>query len=129
MGEPQRSVKRPIEFRSKIDLMDATPGCEECKNVSFINNLNFKNIDGLHGLNFECFSDEVHACIEESSLSALSKMIQAFVDIYGHSLPEGFMSWHDVYKYYILSSLSALEDNAITNCSSRTLECIQKKIK
>lgn len=31
LGEPQSSVKRPIEFRRKIDLMDATPGCEECK--------------------------------------------------------------------------------------------------
>ncbi|KAI5405491.1 MAG2-interacting protein 2 isoform X1 [Lathyrus oleraceus] len=98
---------------------------QECKNVSFINNLNFKNIAGLRGLNFECFSDEVYACIEESSLSALSKMIQAFVDIYGHSLPEGFMSWQDVYKYYILSSLSALEAKATTDFSSRTPECIQ----
>ncbi|KAI5409945.1 hypothetical protein KIW84_055416 [Lathyrus oleraceus] len=97
---------------------------QECKNVSFINNLNFKNIAGLRGLNFECFSDEVYACIEESSLSALPKMIQAFVDIYGHSLPEGFMSWQDVYKYYILSSLSALEAKATTDFSSRTPECI-----
>ncbi|CAI8613159.1 unnamed protein product [Vicia faba] len=31
LGESQSSVKRPIEFRSKIDLMEATPGCEECK--------------------------------------------------------------------------------------------------
>ncbi|KAI5423645.1 hypothetical protein KIW84_030025 [Lathyrus oleraceus] len=98
---------------------------QECKNVSFINNLNFKNIAGLHGLNFECFSDEVYACIEESNLSALSKMIQAFVDMYGHSLPEGFMSWQDAYKYYILSSLSALEAKATTDFSSRTPECIQ----
>ncbi|KAI5447880.1 hypothetical protein KIW84_015359 [Lathyrus oleraceus] len=101
---------------------------QECKNLSFINNLNFKNIAGLRGLNFECFSDEVYACIEESSLSALSKMIQAFVDIYGHSFPEGFMSWQDVYKYYILSSLSALESKSTTNFSSRTPECIQKNL-
>ncbi|KAI5395832.1 hypothetical protein KIW84_062135 [Lathyrus oleraceus] len=46
----------------------------------------------LRGLNFECFSDEVYACIKENSLSSLPKMIQAFVDVYGHSLPEGFMS-------------------------------------
>ncbi|KAI5420205.1 hypothetical protein KIW84_044116 [Lathyrus oleraceus] len=31
LGESQSSGKRPIEFRSKIDLMDVTPGCEECK--------------------------------------------------------------------------------------------------
>ncbi|KAI5423643.1 hypothetical protein KIW84_030023 [Lathyrus oleraceus] len=93
---------------------------QECKNVSFINNLNFKNIVGLRGLNFKCFSDEVYACIEESSLSALSKMIQAFVDMYGHSFPEGFMSWQDIYKYYILSLLSALEAKATIDFSSRT---------
>ncbi|KAK7282539.1 hypothetical protein RIF29_11407 [Crotalaria pallida] len=98
---------------------------EECKNVSFINNLNFKNIAGLHGLNFECFSDEVYACIEESSLSALSKMVQALGNIYGDSLPEGFMSWQDVYKYYILSSLRALETEASTDSSIRTPEYLQ----
>lgn len=98
---------------------------EECKNVSFIKNLNFKNIAGLHGLNFECFSDEVYACIEESSLSALSKMVQVLVNIYGDSLPEGFMSWQDVYKYYILSSLRALETKATTGSSIRTPEYLQ----
>lgn len=97
----------------------------ECKNVSFINNLNFKNIAGLHGLNFECFSGEVYACIEESSLSALSKMVQAFVNIYGDSLPEGFMSWQDVYKYYILSSLRTLETKATTDSGNRTPEYLQ----
>ncbi|RDX93389.1 MAG2-interacting protein 2, partial [Mucuna pruriens] len=98
---------------------------QECKNVSFINNMNFKNIAGLHGLNFECFSDEVFACIEENSLSALSKMVQAFVNIYGDSLPDDFMSWQDVYRYYILSLLSALETKVTTESSIRTPEYLQ----
>ncbi|XP_020232050.1 MAG2-interacting protein 2 [Cajanus cajan] len=98
---------------------------QECKNVSFINNLNFKNIAGLHGLNFECFSAEVYACIEESSLSALSKMVQALENMYGDSLPDGFMSWQDVYKYYILSSLRALETTVTTDPSVRTPEYLQ----
>ncbi|TKY74056.1 MAG2-interacting protein 2 [Spatholobus suberectus] len=98
---------------------------QECKNVSFINNLNFKNIAGLHGLNFECFSDEVYACIEESSLSALSKMVQVLVDMYGDSLPDGFMSWQDVYKYYILSLLRTLGTEVTTNSSVRTPEYLQ----
>lgn len=98
---------------------------QECKNVSFINNLNFKNIAGLRGLNFECFSDEVYACIEESCLSALSNMVQAFANIYGESLPEGFMTWQDVYKYYILTSLRALETRVTTDSGSRTPECLQ----
>ncbi|XP_027353280.1 MAG2-interacting protein 2 isoform X1 [Abrus precatorius] len=98
---------------------------QECKNVSFINNLNFKNIAGLHGLNFECFSDEVYACIEKSNLSALSKMVQALVNIYGDALPEGFMSWQDVYKYYILNLLRVLESEVTTDSSIRTPECLQ----
>ncbi|KAI5444051.1 hypothetical protein KIW84_012606 [Lathyrus oleraceus] len=36
--------------------------------------------------------------------------------------------YKDVYKYYILSSLSALEAKATTDFSSRTLECIQKNL-
>ncbi|XP_019416845.1 PREDICTED: MAG2-interacting protein 2 isoform X1 [Lupinus angustifolius] len=98
---------------------------EECKNVSFINNLNFKNIAGLHGLNFECFQDEVYACIEESNLSALSKMVQALGNIYGDSLPEGFLSWQDVYKYYIQNSLRALVTKASIDSSIRTPEYLQ----
>ncbi|MED6209594.1 hypothetical protein PIB30_056253 [Stylosanthes scabra] len=98
---------------------------QECKNLSFLKNLNFKNIAGLHGLNFECFNDEVYACIDESSLSALSKMVQTLANIYGNSLPEGFMSWQDVYKYYILHLLSDLESKATNESSSRTPEYLQ----
>ncbi|CAJ1974435.1 unnamed protein product [Sphenostylis stenocarpa] len=98
---------------------------QECKNVSFITNLNFKNIAGLHGLNFECFSDEVYACIEESSLSALSQMVQTLVSIYGDSLPDGFMSWQDIYKYYVLSLLKTLETKVTTDSSIRTPEYLQ----
>ncbi|MED6165743.1 hypothetical protein PIB30_102472 [Stylosanthes scabra] len=101
---------------------------QECKHVSFVKNLNFKNIAGLHGLNFECFNDEVYACIEESSLSALSKMVQTVANIYGNSLPEGFISWQDVYKYYILHLLSDLESKATNESSSRTPEYLQSFI-
>ncbi|KAI4307064.1 hypothetical protein L6164_030294 [Bauhinia variegata] len=98
---------------------------EECKNVAFINSLNFKNIAGLDGLNFECFSNEVYAHIDESSLLALAKMVQALVNMYSDSLPEGFMSSQDVYKYYILSSIRALETTATTDFSTRTSEYLQ----
>ncbi|KAG5019237.1 hypothetical protein JHK87_015092 [Glycine soja] len=98
---------------------------QECKNSSFINNLNFKNIAGLHGLNFEYISDEVYACIEESSLSALSKLVQTLVNMYGDSLPDDFMSWQDVYKYYILSLLRALETKVTTDSGIRTPEYLQ----
>ncbi|XP_027903385.1 MAG2-interacting protein 2 isoform X3 [Vigna unguiculata] len=98
---------------------------QECKNISFVTNLNFKNIAGLHGLYFECFSDEVYACIEESSLSALSKMVQALVNMYGDSLPDGFMSWQDVYRYYVVSLLKDLETKVTTDSSNRTPEYLQ----
>ncbi|KAL4300939.1 hypothetical protein S245_060885 [Arachis hypogaea] len=101
---------------------------QECKRVSFVNNLNFKNIAGLHGLNFECFSEEVYACIDDSSLSALSKMVQTLANIYGDSLPEGFMSWQDVYKHYILHLLSDLESKAANESSGRTPEYLQSFI-
>ncbi|KAF7830751.1 MAG2-interacting protein 2 isoform X1 [Senna tora] len=98
---------------------------QECRNVSFINKLNFKNIAGLGGFNFECFSNEVYAHIDENNLSALAKMVEALVNFYNGSLPENFMSWQDVYKYYILNLLRALETRATTDFSIRTPEYLQ----
>ncbi|XP_054797904.1 MAG2-interacting protein 2 isoform X2 [Prosopis cineraria] len=98
---------------------------KECRNVSFIKNLNFKNIAGLHGLNFECFSNEVYAHIDNDSLSALAKMVEAFVNFFNDALPQDFMSWQDVYKYYILDMLRALETRATTDVGIRTPEYLQ----
>ncbi|KAI9110694.1 hypothetical protein K1719_018132, partial [Acacia pycnantha] len=95
---------------------------QECRNVSFIKNLNFKNIAGLRGLNFECFSREVYAHIDENSLSALAKMVEALVNFFNDALPQDLMSWQDVYKYYILNMLRALETRASTDFGIRTPE-------
>ncbi|KAK9292568.1 hypothetical protein L1049_020542 [Liquidambar formosana] len=87
---------------------------QECRRVSFIKNLNFKNIAGLAGLNFECFSSEVYNHIDEVNLEALAKMVQNLVSICTNSVPEGLISWQDVYKHYVLNLLTTLESKART---------------
>ncbi|XP_042492320.1 MAG2-interacting protein 2 isoform X2 [Macadamia integrifolia] len=77
---------------------------QECRRVSFIKNLNFKNIAGLGGLKFECFSNEVYKSIDESSVEALAKMVQNLVSI--HTDSEHFVSSQEVYKHYVLSLLA-----------------------
>lgn len=98
---------------------------QECRDISFISKLNFKNIAGLYSLNFECFSNEVYAHIDENSLSALAKMVETLTNLYNGSLPEDFMSWQDVYKYYTLNLLRALETRATIDFSTRTPEYLQ----
>lgn len=88
---------------------------QECKRVSFIKNLNFKNIAELGGLNLQSFSSEVYAHISDLTLEALAKMVQTLVSIYTDSVPVGLISWQDVYKYYILSLLTNLESTARTD--------------
>lgn len=90
---------------------------QECRKVSFIKNLNFKNIAGLGGLNLEGFSNEVYANINELSLEALAKMVQTLTSTCADTVPEGFIHWQDVYKYYILSLLAHLESRARTEFS------------
>ncbi|KAJ4975918.1 hypothetical protein NE237_001024 [Protea cynaroides] len=80
---------------------------QECRRVSFIKQLNFKNIAGLGGLKFECFSNEVCRNIDEFSVEALAKMVQNLVSI--HTDSECLISWQDVYKHYVLSLLATLD--------------------
>ena len=98
---------------------------QECKRVSFIKNLNFKNIAGLGGVNLECLSSEVYAHIEESSLEALAKMVQTLASIYTDPVPEGLISWQDVYRHHVLSLLTALETSAMTDFKIKSPENLQ----
>ncbi|KAK0592689.1 hypothetical protein LWI29_023622 [Acer saccharum] len=99
---------------------------KECKRVSFIKNLNFKNIAGLGGLNLQGFSSEVYANINEFSLEALAKMVQTLVsNSYTDSVPEGLMMWQDVYKYYVLSLLTNLESRSRTDFNVESPENFQ----
>ncbi|KAA8544424.1 hypothetical protein F0562_022436 [Nyssa sinensis] len=87
---------------------------QQCNRVSFIRGLNFKNIAGLGGLNYECFGSEVYAHVDEFSVEALAKMVQTLVGIYTDPMPEGLISGQDVYKHYVKSLLATLETGAKT---------------
>ncbi|KAL6127522.1 hypothetical protein ACLB2K_070887 [Fragaria x ananassa] len=98
---------------------------QECVRVAFIVDLNFKNIAGLWGLNFKCLSYEVYMHVNDSSLEALSKMIQTLTSIYSDPLPEGLITWQDVYKHYIWSLLTALETKAGSASIIKNTEILQ----
>ena len=98
---------------------------QECKRLSFLANINFKNIAGLGGLNFECFNHEIYKYIDDSSLEVLAKMIENLTSIYTDPLPDGLMSWKDVYKHYIFSLLKTLENKARTDFVVKRPENLQ----
>eukprot|EP00258_Populus_trichocarpa_P025787 XP_024441806.1 MAG2-interacting protein 2 isoform X4 [Populus trichocarpa] len=98
---------------------------QECQRVSFINNLNFKNVAGLDGLNLQSFRNEVFSHVDEFSVEALAKMVQALVSIYTDSVPEGLILWPDVYKHYVMSLLMNLENRVRTEFDVRNAEKFQ----
>ena len=92
---------------------------EECKKVSFIDGLNYKNIAGLDNLNFEHFNEEVCKNIRASTITALADMVQALVSMYVDVLAKGLISRQGVYKHYVLGLLASLEgrSEARSNCT------------
>ncbi|KAF6162273.1 hypothetical protein GIB67_008402 [Kingdonia uniflora] len=87
---------------------------QECGRVSFIKNLNFKNITELGGLNLQSFNDEVYNHVDDFSVEPLAKMVQNLRDIYTEPFTIGLISLQDVYKHYILSLLTSLVDKSST---------------
>ncbi|KAK9127078.1 hypothetical protein Syun_015875 [Stephania yunnanensis] len=81
---------------------------QECERVSFIKNLNFKNIAGIGNLNVEHFNDEIYKHINEFSVESLAKMAQNLGSIYTDSTAKGLISWRAVYKHYIICSMTNL---------------------
>uniref|UniRef100_A0A5B7BPD7 Putative MAG2-interacting protein 2 n=1 Tax=Davidia involucrata TaxID=16924 RepID=A0A5B7BPD7_DAVIN len=98
---------------------------QECNRVSFIKGLNFKNIAGLGALNFECFRSEVYAHVDEFSVEALAKMVETIVGICTDPMPEGLISWQDVYRHYVLSLLTTFETGAKTETQFEIPENLQ----
>ncbi|CAN8252182.1 unnamed protein product [Cochlearia groenlandica] len=82
---------------------------QECSRVSFITDLDFKNIAELGGLNLVSFNNEVHAHINEVNLEALAKMVETLTGFFEDKSPKVLISWQDVYKQYILNLLDTLE--------------------
>ncbi|XP_059316602.1 MAG2-interacting protein 2 [Lycium ferocissimum] len=100
---------------------------EECCRVSFIEDLNFKNVAGIQDLNLECFNSEVSAHIKENNVEALAKMVKNLVSAHDGPVPDGLLSWQYVYKHYVLSLLTKLEARAkpgVDIQSSESLHCL-----
>ncbi|KZV17213.1 hypothetical protein F511_04014 [Dorcoceras hygrometricum] len=95
---------------------------QECSRVSFIKDLNFKNIAGLQGLNLGCLNNEVCAQIDDNNIEVLATMVQNLTHIYGDTAPEGLLSWKYVYVHYISSSLATLEAMAEKEAHFQTSE-------
>ncbi|KAM7274316.1 hypothetical protein ACFE04_028980 [Oxalis oulophora] len=85
---------------------------QECIRISFVKNLEFKNIAGLGGLNLQCFSSEIYAHVDEFNLEALATMVKNLVTNFSAPMPEGLISWQDVYKHHIMSLLTSLASKA-----------------
>lgn len=83
----------------------------ECSRVSFIKDLNFKNIAGLCDLNFKCFDEEVCKHICESTVEVLADMVKALTCMYKYPTSKGLMlSWEAIYNHHVLNMLGDLEN-------------------
>lgn len=82
---------------------------QECRRVAIIKNLNFKNIAGLSGLNFEHFSSEIYLHIDDGNIEVLAQMVETLAGIYSDPVLEGLICSKDIYKHYILKLLTTLE--------------------
>lgn len=82
---------------------------QECRRLSFIDDLDFKNIVELYDLNFEHFNEEICKNVYESNVNALAETVQSLVGMYDSALSKGLISSKGVYKHYILGLLASLE--------------------
>ncbi|WOK95367.1 MAG2-interacting protein 2 [Canna indica] len=82
---------------------------QECQRVSFIKDLNFKNVVGLDDLNFEHFNEEICNNIQENTVEALAVLVHALVGIYNESQVKGLISMEGVYRHHVLGILASLE--------------------
>ncbi|XP_020594504.1 MAG2-interacting protein 2 isoform X3 [Phalaenopsis equestris] len=98
---------------------------QECQKVSFIEELNFKNIARLDELNCDSFNEEILNNINESTVEALADMVRILVGMYGDTNGKGFISWQDVYKHHVLSLLTSLDDRTKETLHVKTPEDFQ----
>ncbi|KAG5233673.1 MAG2-interacting protein [Salix suchowensis] len=130
LGKSKKSLSTAHRNSPNLSALDAARLYkvfeQECQRVSFIKNLDFKNVAGLDGLNLQSFQNEVFSHVNEFSLEALAKMVQALASIYADSPPEGLIVWQDVYKHYTLSLLTTLESRVRTECDDQNAERFQE---
>nr|GEW20582.1 MAG2-interacting protein 2 [Tanacetum cinerariifolium] len=109
-----------VELDSFYKIME-----QECSKLSFMENLNVKNIAGLHGPNLACVTNEIYANVNEKSVEALAEMVKTLAGIFKDGVPEGLVPWPYVYGYYISNSLTALENSAKSEVHFQTPENLQ----
>ncbi|XP_021753504.1 MAG2-interacting protein 2-like [Chenopodium quinoa] len=87
---------------------------QECCRVSFITDLNFKNIVDINlgCLNSVHFNNEVCRHVSEFTVEALSKMVQALHSTITSTTSKDIISWQDVYKHHVVNLLENLEYRA-----------------
>lgn len=98
---------------------------QECQRVSFIKELNFKNIARLDELNYESFNEEILNNIHEYTVEALADMVRILVDMYSDTNEKGLISWQDVYKHYVLSLLASFDGRTRESLDGKTPEELQ----
>ncbi|RZC69622.1 hypothetical protein C5167_032763 [Papaver somniferum] len=80
---------------------------QECRRISFIKSLNFKNITVLGGLNASYFNEEVYSNIDENTVEALAEMVGNLVGVFPDSELKGLISRKSVYRHYVLTLLTS----------------------
>ncbi|KAI3756951.1 hypothetical protein L6452_04483 [Arctium lappa] len=101
---------------------------QECSRLSFIEDLNFKNVAGLCGPNLERVTNEVYTHVNEKNVEALAEMMKTLTGIFRDTVPEGLVPWPYVYGYYVSSSLTALENKAKSEVHFQSPESLQSFI-
>lgn len=101
---------------------------QECSKLSFIEDLNFKNVASLCGPNLERVTNEVYAHVNEKNVEALAEMMKTLTGIFRDTVPEGLVPWPYVYGYYVSSSLTALESKAKSQVHFQSPESLQSFI-
>lgn len=101
---------------------------QECRRVAVIKNLNFKNIAGLSGLNFQHFSSEISLHVDDGNVEALAQMVETLAGIYSDPVPEGLICSQDIYKHYIFKLLTTLETRIRTDLKNKSPENFQSAV-
>lgn len=124
--EPQAITNQDLPQTNSMDLAHFCKIVEqECYMVSFIQDLNFKRIAGLHDLNWDSFNGEICSHIDESNVEALANMVHNLLGIYGDSVPKSILSWHEVYRHHVFKLMTTLETRSKTEIDFQSSQNIR----
>ncbi|KAH9606498.1 hypothetical protein KSS87_016442 [Heliosperma pusillum] len=127
---------RPWVTKSKGDSFEKLAQfyrllAQECDRVSFITDLNFKNIVDINAgsLDFKHFNSEVCRHVNESTVELLAKMVQNLTAI-PYAIPRDLLTWPDVYMHHVQTMLEKLEERAkfITFQNSESVQSLVSEL-